>query len=578
MSDFDPDAHLAGGESDVSFDPDAHLGSDSHRHGSGKSYDVVDGKLVPTGSPEAHAAQSPTNGMSNYDLAMAGAGKAQYDIKRGVQQLIGTKGIQGEIDSAASQDKALMGTVPGAGGYIGGSIADMVIPVGMAGKAAQAAGLARTGAALTSIANPAGYGAAAASGALQGALQPVETGGSRTLNTAGGAAGGLIGNAAVRVGGELTGMAADKLGDSASRAVKALTEAGVPLDAAQRTGSMLWNRAKIMLGDNPLTAGAQRDFADLQQKAINKAFLSTVGETANAATPDVMSRAMKRLGDTYDGIASRTQIPYDNVEEPLSHVLNNARLTLNDAQFGVISRNVDDILNKASQNGGHINGEQFQNIKKTMDRLSAGGDSDVAEVARDIRQTMNDGLLKSAQDAGNDADVQLLKKTNQQWRNMRTIEGAIDKQGSGDISPARMATIMNQKANRSVSIYGKGDTSLSDLAQSANELLTSHTPNSGTPLRLATQAAIPIALGAGYEGMKEGNWEGAAKGAAAGYAIPKGAQLLLNHQGLGTATNALGSLGKKASMPLAAGGAVQHLPTAAEQALMAPYRKESEGK
>ena len=156
---------------------------------------------------------------------------------------------------------------------------------------------------------------------------------------------------------------------------------------------------------------------------------------------------------------------------------------------------------------------------------------------------------------------------------MRTIEGAIDKQGSGDISPARLATIMNQKANRKVSIYGQGDTSLSDLAQASNELLTSHTPNSGTPLRLATQAAIPIALGAGYEGVKEGNWEGAAKGAAAGYLIPKATQVLLNHQGARIATDALGSLGQPSSMPLISGGALQHLPTSALEAATAPYRR-----
>lgn len=544
MSDFDPDAYLSAPEQPGSFDPDAHL------EGKSSSGDYAWHK-----APD----RDPTEGMSKLDLAMAGAGKSVVDMYHGAKQILGVPGAQQEVDDAAARDRPLMATGAGLSGYVGGSIASTVVPVGLAGKAAQGLGLARTGAALTGLANPATYGAAAASGALQGALQPTETGQSRGMNALVGAGLGTAGNVVSRGLGAATGMAANALGDSANRAVKALTDAGVPLDAAQRTGSMLWNRAKIMLGDNPLTAGAQADFANMQQKAINKAFLATTGETANAATPDVMSRLKTRLGNTYDDISSRTQVPYDHVEEPLSDILTNARLRLNDQQFGVVNRNIDDILNKASQNGGSINGEQFKNIKMTMDKLSGGGDSDIADVARDIRQTMNDGLLKSATESGNTADVALLKQTNQQWRNMRTIEGAIDKEGSGDISPARLATIMNQKANRSVSIYGQGDTSLSDLAKASNELLTNHTPNSGTATRLAAQAVLPVALGTAGA-AKEGDWQGAAKGVAAGVLLPKVAQKLLNAQGLNKATAAVGSLSERSGMPLFSGGALQHTP------------------
>jgi hypothetical protein len=567
MSDFDPDAHLEAATTDTqAFDPDAHLEAKTSKSGT------------------TLTKYSPTEGQSAFDLAMAGAGKSVVDMYHGAKQLYAKAAdeisprpqtmsglitgqdnsrsaeVQQEIDDAARLDKPLMQTGAGVGGYIGGSLASTVVPLGLAGKAAQGSGLARTGAALTSLANPATLGAGVVSGAAQGALQPVETGGSRTLNTVSGGALGGAGNLIARGAGSLTGMAIDKLSDSASSAVKALTDAGVPLDAAQRTGSMLWNRAKIMLGDNPITAGAQADFADMQQKSVNKAFLATTGENAaNKATPDVMNRIKTRLSNTYDDISSRTNVPYDNIEHPLSNILDNARLRLNDTQFGVVNRNIDDILNKASQNGGAINGAQFKNIKMTLDKLSGGADSDVGEVARDIRQTMNDGLLKSASDAGNHADVAALKQTNQQWRNMRTIEGAIDKEGSGDISPARLATIMNQKANRSVSIYGQGDTSLSDLAKASNELLTNHTPNSGTVARLATQAALPLALGTA-EGVKEGDWKGVAKGVAAGVALPKIGQKLLNAQGARSATAALGSLVKPASMPLYSGAAVQHAP------------------
>jgi len=545
MSDFDPDAHLDSSINTHAFDPDAHLGH------------VI---TSPLSANTEH--YSATDGMSNYDLAMAGAGKSIVDMYHGARQILGRPGAQNDADEAARLDKDLMKTGAGMTGYIGGSLASAVLPVGLAGKAAQAAGLTKTGLALTSLANPATYAAGAASGAIQGALNPTETGDSRAINTAVGGALGAGGQLLAKGAGALGGKAVNALGDSANRAVKALSDAGVPLDAAQRTGAILWQRAKAMLSDNPLTAGAQSDFQSMQQKAVNKAFLATTGETANAATPDVMGRLKTRLGNTYDDIADRTNVHYDHVEQPLSDIMNNARLRLNDSQFGTVQRNVDDILNKASQNGGVISGDQFKNVKMTLDKLSGGADSDIGEVARDVRQAMNDGLLKSAQQSGNTADVDLLKKTNQQWRNMRTIEGAIDKQGSGDISPARLSTIMSQKANRAVSIYGQGDTSLSDLAKASNELITNHMPNSGTAARIASLGTLP-AIGAGIGAVREGDWQGAAIGAGAGVVLPKIAQKMLNSQGSKTAMNVLGSLSEPSRMSLWPGSVLQHLPLSA---------------
>jgi hypothetical protein len=536
---FDPDAFLGNSTpAPAPFDPDAHL------------------HAVATGNSPIQ--YSPTEGMSNYDLAMAGAGKAVVDLGRGVKQILQVPGAQAQIDEAAKYDRPLMKTGAGLVGDIGGNVAMAVLPAGVAAEGAGALGMGRTAAALSGIANPSTLGAAAASGAAQGALAPVETGGSRTLNTIVGGALGPLGTVMAR---GVSAIAAP-VAEAAGKAVQALTDAGVPLDAAQRTGSILLQRAKAMLSDNPLTAGAQADFQQMQSKAFTRAALSTIGETANAATPDVMSRAMSRMGSTYDDVASRTKIPYDIIEPKLADIENQARLTLNDSQYGVVQRNLNDIIQKASQNGGSIDGPQFSNIKKTMDSLSSGADSDVGEVARDIRQTMHQGLLDSATAAGNTADVQLLQKTNQQWGNMRKIEGAISKDGEGQISPAKLANVMYQKANRYTSVYGKGDTSLADLADAGNNLLPNRTPNSGTPARLMAQFAVPAAIGAGVEGAREGNWTGAAKGAAAGVILPKIIQSGLNSQGaFGALTRGIGTLGKESISPAVLGpGAIQHIP------------------
>ncbi len=525
------------------------------------AYDAIGGKSVPVGSPEDLQAQSPTSGMSALQLALAGAGKSQFDIWNGVKQLFGIKGAQQAVDNAQQLDRPLMQTTAAKLGYLGGNIADAVIPAGIASDASEAASLPRVASALGGLANPATFGSAAASGALQGLVQPVQHGGSRLWNTAAGAVGGTLGQGIARVGSAATDAITGALSEHANNAVRALQDAGVPLDAAQRTGSILLQRAKAMLSDNPLTAGAQKDFEDMQSKAVTKAFMQTIGENSAQASPDVMGRAMARLGNTYNDLYSRIQLPYDNVEEPLSGVLNDARITLDDNQFGKIQRVADDILNKASRNGGVIGGEQFQNIKSTLDTLSGGSDSDVGHYARDIREAMNDGLLSHAQQTGNDADVQLLQRTNQQWRNMRTIEGAIDKQGNYTVSPARVANILGQKANRSVSVYGKGDTTLADLAQAANNLLPNKTPNSGTFARLAASSALPLAVG-GAEAVHSGDWKRGAELGVGAYALPKLFQYGMNAQApLATGmTDMIGALGRSPTLGDLLSGALQKAP------------------
>ena len=561
MSDFDPDAYLNQTDStEPAFHPDAYLAGTDHPV---VSYDIdpATGKEVPVGSAADKALYSPTSGMSALQLGAAGLAKSVYDPVRGVEQVLGVKGAQQAVDEAAQNDKPLLQTTPGMLGYLGGTVGSIAVPGAVLSDAARAASLPRLAGAIGAVANPTTFTGAATLGAAQGALAPLPTGQNRLGSAALGAASGIAGQGISRVASGATDAITSRLEQTASSAVKALQDAGVPLDAAQRSGSIMLQRAKAMLWDNPLTANAQADFHDMQQKAVNKAFLSTIGANANQATPEVMNAARSRLENTYDTLATKLTIPYDSVEEPLNHVLNQARLTLNDQQFGVVQRNVDDVLNKAVQNNGVINGEQFQNLKGTLDRLSGSGDQQVGEFARDIRSSLNDGLMQSAVASGNAEDAQLLKQTNQQWRNMRTIEGAIDKDSSKDISPARVANIMGQKANRAVSIYGRGDTSLADLANAANELLPNRVPNSGTISRLAAQSALPL-IGAGLGAAKERDWKGAAEGAAAGYFVPKIIQKAINSQSVGgqAAARFIGGAASAPNLPMALGGALQRIP------------------
>src|SRR5581483_1225634 len=108
------------------------------KFGSGKSFDVIGGQLVPTGSDEAKAARDPSAGASTLKLLgfdtgipvsqginrfLAGAGKATTDIGRGAGQMVGLESRQ-DVAASRALDAPLMRTGAGKAGFIAGTAAD----------------------------------------------------------------------------------------------------------------------------------------------------------------------------------------------------------------------------------------------------------------------------------------------------------------------------------------------------------------------------------------------------------------------------------------------------------------------
>lgn len=541
------------------------------------------------------ALQTKTTG-TDYENFMAGAGKAVSDIGLGIKSLsdIPAKWLESKFpgisewsqtklgmpsaDSSAAEtqqsidehrqlDKPLMNTTAGLAGNIAGNIATMVIPAAGVAKGAALTGDAALANVAKGFINPATYTGAAAAGAAQGIIQPVATGDSRLSNTVFGGGAGVLGQGIANTVGAIAQPTSKILANAHAKAVQVLQDAGVPLDAAQLSGSSFLGKVKSALLDNPFTAGTQKELAETQQKAFNGAVLKTMGEDAGAATSDVMGAAKKRIGSIYDDVASRNNINFDDsMQSALSGIEKSARNTLNDQQFGIIRRNLDDILTKAASNDGVITGNQYQNIKQTLDKITKG-DPQVGLFAKDIRSAVSDGLERSAAASGNKADVTLLQQANKQYGNMKTIENAIAKDGSGNISPSILSNTLYTKANRNASIYGKGKQELVDLAQSGKMLLGDKNPNSGTTARMVMQAAPALLMG-GADYAYNGDLLGAAKVAGGVYAMPKLAQMAINNPSVakylskGLPENSLKSIMMSPQTNNLIGGTVKRIPLA----------------
>jgi len=415
-----------------------------------------------------------------FDNFTAGIGKAIVDTGRGLKQL-GLQGLdfvdpfdsetldsavassQQDIDLARQRDEALLNTGSGLAGNITGNVGVALAP---------GAVLGRTSAIARGLTNPQTLRTAAGSGAAFGATQPVATGESRAFNVGAGAVGGGIGKVIAQ-------PVANSLSRGAEEAVDLLRRSGVPLDAAQRTGSRAFQTVRSMLGDSVLTGGIQGDFVERQARGFTRAALRTIGSEADEATPQVMAEARRRIGKVFDTTARRTPPRFDDaLESEIVDILDRAPANLVDADVKVLARNVDDILNAVDSNNV-FNGNKFNRIRSNLGRLSRR--PDVGGFARDLDQALLNSLERASP-----TQAAALRKASQQWRNLRLIQGSIEKGGDRFISPLRLSNTIGSKANQNLSVFDLGgelNVELANLARAGREVLPEILGNSGTAAR-----------------------------------------------------------------------------------------------
>lgn len=459
---------------------------------------------------------------SNFELFGKGAKASLEDTFLGAKQLynfgeraLGTKSaqehqqqIEEEIKKQREKNAPILGTTAGFAGNMTGEVLK-AIPTMLIPGAGEVKGAALIGGAL-------------------GALQPTSEDESKLFNIGAGGALGGAGQAVAKGIGKIAQPFETFLSETGQKAVKILEDHGIPLDAAQKTGSKFLDTIKAHLSDNPVTTDAQAVFKATQQKAYNKAISKTMGEESEAITPDVLAKAKERLGNNYDEIASRNNIDIKHLNKPINNLYIEAKKVLNPTQLNTLDKNILDIVNKAKANKGSLDFEQYKNVKKTLDRLSSSQEIDLANYARDLKDILKQGLTKSAEANGNKADVELLKETNKQYGNMKKIEDIVLNNPEGDISPAKLLNSLSTKNKRNA--FFAEDKTLADLATAGKHILTDKVPNSGTTKRILS-AAVPAGLGALGGGLYQGDLSGVAEGAVGGVVLPKLAQKMINSPG-----------------------------------------------
>ena len=415
------------------------------------------------------------------------------------------------IAEARKRDAPLSDTKAGMAGDVTGQLAGTMVPLG---AIARGSTLARA------LYNPKTYAAAAASGALQGALQPTAGNESKVINAGIGAVVGAGTNAAINAVGRVAQPVKNVLSAAHDKAVDVLESAGIKLDAAQKSGNTFLARVRSALGDLPFTAGPQKELAAEQQRGFNRAVLKTVGEDADAATPEVMSRAAKRINGVFKDVLDRNNV---EITDTVLNRIGAVQAKAAEEKRGEVVSIANRLINAVDANG-NVPGQIAYNIRKDLARLSSSSDSVLAYHAKQLENTVMDAIHGSL----NTADRKAFAEARGQFSNLRRLEPTIDRMGGGDISAAKLANVMAQKRNRSASLYGYGPQELVDLSQSGNMLLGDKLAQSGTVPRSIMQLGLAAAVGGADAAYSGGDIKRALATAGTVYALPKVAQMALN--------------------------------------------------
>lgn len=468
----------------------------------------------PVSAPETY---DPTEGMSTGEKLAAGAGKSIYDLGRGIRQLgVEAGSMIGLVDDAtvhrlrqqeAAQrqaDAPLMATGAGKAGYLGGAIATIPL-AGSAirglGAAGQAAGATRAGQAIQSggraIMAPTGIRQAAAVGGAVGAMQPVTEDESRAGNVAIGAGAGIGGEAIGRGLGRLVRPVRSQLTQAEARVAADANRLGVPLTIAQQTGSRPLKIAESVLESHPITAGTQQAAKQAQRNQFNSAVARTIGQQAEEITPEVMETARKQIGGEFNRLAANVDAPIDDT----------FFLRLADVERGLTdnipikdqSPRLRTLINEAVNliDSGRMDGRFFQETRSALGKLAKNVANDpnrqykgeLLETIDNFTGLIDDYAGKSMQ-AG---DKEAWKQARLQWRNLKTIEKAVDTT-SGNVSPAKLATA-TKKANQSGYMYGRGESDLDALGRVGSAFIKDQIPDSGTAGRQMAERVMTLGGG-----------------------------------------------------------------------------------
>lgn len=223
---------------------------------------------------------------------------------------------------------------------------------------------------------------------------------------------------------------------AAARLVPIAEQNDIPLRQTDVAGpNSFFGKIASYLNDAPFS-GAKK-FSVEQQQAANKAIAATMGENANAITPETMQNADNRIGQGYEDFAKNNNVQPQNGKAFLKGIgdLQQEWETLDaDTQRRLNAQIEKKILPRMNPDGS-ISGENWNSIQSQLgrDARSAKNNPDYQLALYDLQQRVRGAMRNGLPpDQANKFDT-----LNSQYRAMLAIEPAAAKAvATGNLDPA----------------------------------------------------------------------------------------------------------------------------------------------
>lgn len=352
--------------------------------------------------------------------------------------------------------------------------------------------------ALTRVAVPAAFSETAGQVTKGTEIEPY-------ARVAGGIVGAVVPSVAARVASPVRSASNERLA-----AAERLRQQGVTsITAGQATGSEALRGAESHLSALPGAGGRAAAMREEVGEQYTRAVLRHAGEDAPRATPEVIDHAFTRIGQAFDDVASRTNMPLDR---PLMNAIATAQSEYNllvpaSQRAPIIHEIIDDIRGaRAGAAGGAgptLGGRAYMAYRSLLDRAAraARENPELSNALFSLRNALDDALGRGA----TTADLELLRGARRQYRNLLVVENAVTGAGeqtaAGLISPSQLRAAVKNQNKRA---YARGTADLAQLARDGEAVLKP-LPQSGTPWRQATEKMMGTLGGAGVAFLAGGN-------------------------------------------------------------------------
>lgn len=332
-----------------------------------------------------------------------------------------------------------------------------------------------------------------------------------------------VGGTAAALGGKIVGSGINrvaqpiqsKLGDIGSAAVRKLEDAGIPLTAAQKTGSKALGALESVFATLPMTSGAQGKIIANQRDKFTQAALREAGILAPDAGRASLEKAADKFGQEYAALTKNNNLNID------TKLLQNVGDIYSEATSGRLGQDAANLVKSVASDiynsGKSISGEAYQKTRSLLtQKANSTKDSFDAGLMKSLRNELDSAFERSlpADLRGKMADI------NRRYQAFKPIQKAMDGGNTdslleGSINPANL---YNQVVTGAP---------LSDLADAGKGILKQSLPDSGTATRTLIQNGLTGAgvAAAGYGAANDSPYLAAAGLALAG---PKATQMLYN--------------------------------------------------